>query len=287
MPITRLSHALTPTKSHLHQEEAPVEDLSAQERTQVKPKSLEEDSVFLYVQTSPPAFQRKAALNQALNQREATQTGKQYACPDLFLSAQVGNPQKTKESFEKLGIFQALFAGAAVWGINSVAQELIQVLSNKYDSQKLSAEAQSHRDLATVNSGTTKFDLLGEVANALKLKDLSKTARDILTGIQTNNDATVAELHQALAAFKQIQAKEALESTAFKSKWIPPIIGAFVAGTSLYSAYSTSPQVEKRQIETNRRNRAILNQAGRDITVRQAREYFPEYFSPLGNAAIQ
>jgi hypothetical protein len=250
--------------------------------------SEEETTVFMMLEPSSrvesiptPQLDAQKRLNAALNQMEATQVAKQYSSPDMFLSEQVGNPQKAKESFEKLGILHALFAGGAVWGINSVLQELIQPLVNKNNARKLTNEAQIHRDLASLAQDSEKYSLLGEVANALKPKDLSKTARDILTGIQNNSNATVAELHKALAAFKQIQAKEALESTAFKSKWIPPIIGAFVAATSLYSAYSSSPQAEKRQIETNRRNRAILNQAGRDITVLQAKENFPEYFSAL------
>ena len=281
MLLTPVSHRLR-IQSRLQNEEEPsIQDAPSQERRREQSKPAEEADLFLYVETPSPALQRRAVLNEALNQMEATQVAKQYSSPDMFLSEQVGNPQKAKESFEKLGILHALFAGGAVWGINSVLQELIQPLVNKNNARKLTNEAQIHRDLASLAQDSEKYSLLGEVANALKPKDLSKTARDILTGIQNNSNATVAELHKALAAFKQIQAKEALESTAFKSKWIPPIIGAFVAATSLYSAYSASPQAEKRQVETNRRNRAILNQAGRDITVLQAKENFPEYFSAL------
>ena len=292
MPITRLSHALTPTKSHLHQEEAPVEDLSAQERTQVKPKSLEEDSVFVYVETPSPAFQRKAALNQGLNRLEATQTGKQYSGSDTFLSEQVGNPQKAKERAEKESFGLAFIDGTLVAGLGTLAYNAFQTLANKHDFQRLSAEAHSHTalaplaPLAPLAHASEKNELWGQISTALNDKTISSEAKAVLTRIQAQIDPSVSDLHHALAGFKHLQARDALQGQFF-SKWFPLLIGLISAAGIVYSAYSTSPQVEKRQIETNRRNRAILNQAGRDITVRQAKEHFPEYFSPLGNAAIR
>jgi hypothetical protein len=286
MPITRFSHALPP-KSHLQQEEdASTQEVSSQRRAHPAHKPSEEDSVFLYVQTSPPAFQRKAALNQGLNRLEATQTGKQYSESDTFLSEQVGNPKKAKENAEKQSFAVAFIDGTLIAGLGTLVQNAFQTLTNKQGSRRLSAEAHSHTALAPLAHASEKNELLGQISTALSDKTISSEAKAILTRIQAQSNPSVSDLHHALAAFKHLQAREALEGRIF-SKWFPLLLGLGSAVGVVYSTYRHSPEAEKRQVEINRRNRAILNQAGRDITVGQAKEHFPQYFSPLGNAAIR
>ena len=286
MPITRFSHALPP-KSHLHQEEdASIQEVSSQRRVHPANQPAEEESVFVYIETPSPAFQRKAALNQGLNRLEATQTGKQYSGSDEFLSEQMGNPKKAKERAEKESFGLAFIDGTLVAGLGTLAYNAFQTLANKHDFQRLSAEAHSHTALAPLAHASEKNELLGQISTALNDKTISSEAKAVLTRIQAQSNPSVSDLHHALAGFKHLQARDALQGQVF-SKWFPLLIGLISAAGIVYSAYEASPQVEKRQVETNRRNRAILNQAGRDITVRQAREYFPEYFSPLGNAAIR
>lgn len=287
MPITRFSHVLPP-KSHLQQEEdASAQEVSSQRRAHPANQPSEEESVLVYIETPSPAFQRKAALNQGLNRLEATQTGKQYSESDTFLSEQVGNPQKAKENAKEQGFAVALINGLLGVGLGMLVQNAFQTLTNKQGSRRLSAEAHSHTALASLAKDSEKNGLLGKINSALGEKSLSNEAKQVLTSIQAKTNASVADLHHALAAFKHLQASEALESKAYKSKWFSPILGLIAATSALYTTYRYLPEAEKRQVETNRRNRAILNQAGRDITVGQAKEHFPQYFSPLGNVAIR
>lgn len=282
MLLTPVSHRLR-TQSRLQNEEEPSsQDASFQERRREQSKPAEEADLFLYVETPSPALQRRAVLNQALNQMEATQVAKQYSSPDMFLSEQVGNPQQAKESVRSLNTTMALLYGVGVWGLSSIAENVIQRRRNRYDYQRLSAEAHSHKALAPLANVSEKNELLGKITTALSEKKVSDEAKAILTRIRANANASVADLHHALAGFKHLQAREVLEGERpLFSKWLPLALGLGAAGSVLYSTYRHLPEAEKRQVETNRRNRAILNQAGRDITVLQAKENFPEYYSAL------
>ncbi len=283
MPITRFSHVLPP-KSHLHQEEdASAQEVSAQERVHPSNQPSEEETLLVYIETPSPAIQPNVALNQALNQREATQTGKHCSGADVFLSAQVGNPQKAKERAKEQGFAVALINGFLGVGLGTLVETVFQTLVNKHDFQKLSAEAHSHTALASLANESEKNGLWGKINTALGEKAISNEAKQVLTSIQDKPSPSVADLHHALAGVKHLQAREALESTAFKSKWFSPVLGLIAATSVLYTTYRYLPEAEKHQVQINRRNRAILNQAGRDITVRQAKEHFPEYFSPLGD----
>jgi hypothetical protein len=281
MLLTPVSHRLR-IQSRLQNEEEPsIQDASSQEHRLEQSKPAEEADLFLYVETPSPALQRRAVLNQGLNQMEATQVAKQYSSPDMFLSEQVGNPQQAKESVRSLNTTMALLYGVGVWGLSSIAENVIQRRSNRQAFQKLSAEAHSHKALAPLANVSEKNELLGKITTALSEKKVSDEAKAILTRIRAKTQASVADLHHALAGFKHLQARDVLERTPFNSKWLPLALGLGAAGSVLYSTYRHLPEAEKRQVETNRRNRAILNQAGRDLTVLQAKENFPEYFSAL------
>ncbi|MFN9691852.1 MAG: hypothetical protein ACK551_07130 [Vampirovibrionales bacterium] len=282
MLLTPVSHRLR-TQSRLQNEEEPSsQDASFQERRREQSKPAEEADFFLYVETPSPALQRRAVLNQALNQLEATQVAKQYSSPDMFLSEQVGNPQKAKELVEKQSFVFAFIDGMLLAGVFALGDNAYQRFTNRYDYQRLSAEAHSHAALAPLANVSEKNELWGEITTALKDKSLSNEAKAILTRIRANANASVADLHHALAGFKHLQAREVLEGERpLFSKWFPLLMGLGSAAGIVYSAYRHSPEAEKRQVETNRRNRAILNQAGRDITVLQAKENFPEYYSAL------
>lgn len=281
MLLTPVSHRLR-IQSRLQNEEEPsIQDASSQEHRLEQSKPAEEADLFLYVETPSPALQRRAVLNQGLNQMEATQVAKQYSSPDMFLSEQVGNPQQAKESVRSLNTTMALLYGVGVWGLSSIAENVIQRRSNRQAFQKLSAEAHSHKALAPLANVSEKNELLGKITTALSEKKVSDEAKAILTRIRAKTQASVADLHHALAGFKHLQARDVLERTPFNSKWLPLALGLGAAGSVLYSTYRHLPEAEKRQVETNRRNRAILNQAGRDITVLQAKENFPEYYSAL------
>jgi hypothetical protein len=251
--------------------------------------SEEETTVFVMLEPSSPVEsihspQRDAQkrLNEALTQREATQVGKPYLSADMFLSEQVGNPQKAKELVEKQSFVFAFIDGMLLAGVFTLLDNAYQRFTNRYDYQRLSAEAHSHTNLASIPEETSKNELWGEITTALKDKSLSNEAKAILTRIRANTNASVADLHHALAGFKHLQARAVLEGERpLFSKWFPLLMGLGSAAGIVYSAYRHSPEAEKRQVETNRRNRAILNQAGRDLTLRQAKENFPEYFSPL------
>ena len=250
--------------------------------------SEEETTLFVMLEPSSevqsihsPQLDAKKRLNEALTEREATQVGKPYLSADMFLSEQVGNPQQAKESVRSLNTTMALLYGVGVWGLSSIAENVIQRISNRQAFQKLSAEAHSHAALAPLANVSEKNELLGKITTALNEKNVSDEAKAILTRIQDNANASVADLHHVLAGFKHLQARDVLERTPFNSKWLPLALGLGAAGSVLYSTYRHLPEAEKRQIETNRRNRAILNQAGRDITVLQAKQNFPEYFSAL------
>ena len=281
MLLTPVSHRLR-IQSRLQNEEEPsIQDASSQEHRLEQSKPAEEADLFLYVETPSPALQRRAVLNQGLNQMEATQVAKQYSSPDMFLSEQVGNPQQAKESVRSLNTTMALLYGVGVWGLSSIAENVIQRRSNRQAFQKLSAEAHSHKALAPLANVSEKNELLGKITTALSEKKVSDEAKAILTRIRAKTQASVADLHHALAGFKHLQARDVLERTPFNSKWLPLALGLGAAGSVLYSTYRHLPEAEKRQVETNRRNRAILNQAGRDLTVLQAKENFPEYYSAL------
>ncbi len=251
--------------------------------------SEEETTVFMMLEPSSevqsiptPQLDAKKRLNEALNQMEATQVAKQYSSPDMFLSEQVGNPQQAKELVEKQSFVFAFIDGILVAGVFALFDNAYQRFTNRYDYQRLSAEAHSHTNLASIPEETPKNELWGEISTALKDKSLSNEAKAILTRIQANANASVADLHHALAGFKHLQAREVLEGQRpLFSKWFPLLMGLGSAAGIVYSAYRHSPEAEKRQVETNQRNRAILNQAGRDITVLQAKQNFPEYFSAL------
>jgi hypothetical protein len=250
--------------------------------------SEEETTVFMMLEPSSPVesihspqLDAQKRLNAALNQMEATQVAKQYSSPDMFLSEQVGNPQQAKELVEKQSFVFAFIDGMLLAGVFALGDNAYQRFTNRYDYQRLSAEAHSHTNLASIPEETPKNELWGEITTALKDKSLSNEAKAILTRIRAKTQASVADLHHALAGFKHLQARDVLERTPFNSKWLPLALGLGAAGSVLYSTYRHLPEAEKRQVETNRRNRAILNQAGRDLTVLQAKENFPEYYSAL------
>jgi hypothetical protein len=251
--------------------------------------SEEETTVFMMLEPSSPVESIHTAerdaqkrLNAALNQMEATQVAKQYSSSDMFLSEQVGNPQKAKELVEKQSFVFAFIDGMLLAGVFTLLDNAYQRFTNRYDYQRLSAEAHSHTNLASIPEETSKNELWGEITTALKDKSLSNEAKAILTRIRAKTQASVADLHHALAGFKHLQAREVLEGERpLFSKWFPLLMGLGSAAGIVYSAYRHSPQAEKRQVEINRRNRAILNQAGRDLTLQQAKENFPDYFSPL------
>jgi hypothetical protein len=250
--------------------------------------SEEETTVFMMLEPSSPVesihspqLDAQKRLNAALNQLEATQVAKQYSSSDMFLSEQVGNPQKAKELVEKQSFVFAFIDGMLLAGVFALGDNAYQRFTNRHNYQRLSAEAHSHKALAPLANVSEKNELLGKITTALSEKKVSDEAKAILTRIRANANASVADLHHALAGFKHLQARDVLERTPFNSKWLPLALGLGAAGSVLYSTYRHLPEAEKRQIETNRRNRAILNQAGRDITVLQAKENFPEYYSAL------
>jgi hypothetical protein len=251
--------------------------------------SEEEATVFMMLEPSSPVEsihspQRDAQkrLNEALTQREATQVGKPYLSADMFLSEQVGNPQKAKEHAQNFSLFQAALTIFGVWGVLQACESLFQNATNQFNYKRLCAEGHAHSAMASLAQESEKGSLLGEITHALKEPQLPQQARQLLEAIQAKPEATVTELHQALAALKHFQAKEALSSVSEKApKWLFPALGLAVGIAELFSSNRHGLDMEQYQTHINQRNRAILNQAGRDLTLQQAKENFPEYFSPL------
>ncbi|XVJ51727.1 MAG: hypothetical protein HEQ32_06480 [Vampirovibrio sp.] len=229
-------------------------------------------------------------LNDSLSRLEATQVPRpcDRRNDSAFLSKTVGNPQAVGDKRRNKAIASSLLGGLWVWAGLSLAENVSAHFGKKNLANTLTSKANHLSELAKISTNKEQALLTPalsweELSKGLDLSKMGKSA-DTLRANYTKlvqNTPSWSDAMHASAGFLHNASAEVRQSRSNVLGILPFFAGLTLAGLGSWAAFEEGKESAHAQEGLNRRNRSIINQAGKDLTVKGAKETYPEYFSPV------
>jgi hypothetical protein len=268
----------------------PAPALKPSERLVNKPETTPEASPEAQLLLIEAPSEDQLVLNDSLNRLEAMQvpTPRDRRNDSAFLSKTVGNPQAVGDKRRDKAIASSLLGGLWLWAGLSLVENVSEHFGKKNLANALTSKANNLSELAKMS--THKEQALftpalswEELSKDLDLAKMGKSADTLKTNYTklVQNTPSWSDAMHASAGFLHHASAEVRQS---RSKWqgvVPLAAGLAIAGLGSWAAFEEGKESAHAQEGLNRRNRAIINQAGKDLTVKGAKETYPEYFSPV------